>query len=51
MAKNEDAFNFKEYMINLDLNKYVKNGFIRSLKKEPKNLKETEKLLKEDLGE
>lgn len=51
MAKNEDAFNFKEYMINLDLNKYVKNGFIRSLKKEPKNLKETEKLLKEYLGE
>lgn len=51
MAKNEDAFNFKEYMRNLDLNKYVKNGFIRSLKKEPKNLKETEKLLKEYLGE
>ena len=42
---------FKEYITNLDLNKYVKEGFIRSLEKEPKTLKETEKLLKEYLGE
>ena len=50
MAKTE-GFNFKEYMTNLDLTKYVKEGFIRSLEKEPKTLKETEKLLKEYLGE
>ena len=50
MAKKE-AFNFKEYMTNLDLNKYVKEGFIRSLEKEPKTLKETEKLLQKYLGE
>ena len=50
MAKKE-AFNFKEYMTNLYLNKYVKEGFIRSHEKEPKTLKETEKLLKEYLGE
>jgi len=51
MAKKEETFNFKEYMLNLDLNKYVKEGFIRSLEKEPKTLKETEKLLKKYLGE
>lgn len=50
MAKKE-GFQFKEYITNLDLNKYVKEGFIRSLEKEPKTLKETEKLLKEYLGE
>ena len=41
MAKKEE-FQFKEYITNLDLNKYVKEGFIRSLEKEPKTLKETE---------
>ena len=53
MAKKEtkSQFNFKEHMANLDLNKYVKEGFIRSLEKEPKTLKETEKLLNEYLGE
>lgn len=50
MAKTEE-FNFKEYMTNLDLNKYVKEGFIHSLEKEPKTLKETEKLLEKYLGE
>lgn len=50
MAKKEE-FKFKEYITNLDLNKYVKEGFIRSLEKEPKTLKETEKLLNEYLGE
>ena len=50
MAKKE-AFNFKEYMKELDLNKYVKEGFIASLEKEPKTLKETEKLLEKYLGE
>ena len=50
MAKKEE-FQFKEYITNLDLNKYVKEGFIRSLEKEPKTLKETEKLLKKYLGE
>ena len=54
MAKKEKRsakFNFKEYMKDLDLNKYVKEGFIRSLDKEPGTLKETEKLLNEYLGE
>ena len=51
MAKKKEEFQFKEYMTQLDLNKYVKEGFIRSLEKEPKSLKETEKLLKEYLGE
>jgi len=51
MAKKEEAFNFKEYITNLDLNKYVKGGFVRSLEKEPKTLKETEKHLKKYLGE
>ena len=50
MAKKEE-FNFKEYMKDLDLNKYVKGGFVRSLEKEPKTLKETEKLLEKYLGE
>lgn len=50
MAKKEE-FQFKEYITSLDLNKYVKQGFVRSLEKEPKTLKETEKLLKEYLGE
>ena len=50
MAKKE-AFDFKEYITQLDLNKYVKEGFIRSLEKEPKTLKETEKLLEKYLGE
>ena len=51
MAKKEE-FQFKEYILNLDLNKYVKEGFVRSLDgKEPKTLKETEKLLKKYLGE
>ena len=52
MAKKEEKFDFKEYITNLDLNKYVKEGFIRSLEgKEPKTLKETEKQLKKYLGE
>jgi hypothetical protein len=51
MAKKEEAFNFKEYISELDLNKYVKEGFVRGLEKEPKTLKETEKLLKKYLGE
>lgn len=50
MAKTEE-FQFNEYITNLDLNKYVKEGFIRSLEKEPKTIKETEKLLKKYLGE
>lgn len=51
MAKKGEKFDFKEYITNLDLNKYVKEGFIRSLEKEPKTLKEFEKKLKEYLGE
>lgn len=50
MAKKE-GFNFKEYIAQLDLNKYVKEGFVRSLEKEPKTLKEFDKKLKEYLGE
>lgn len=54
MAKKEPKkpkFNFKRHMETLDLNKYVKEGFINSLEAEPKTLKETEKLLQEYLGE
>ena len=54
MAKKEEkqVFNFKEYIKEFDLNKYVKEGFVRSLEgKEPKTLKEFEKQLKKYLGE
>ena len=52
MAKKSEKFDFKEYITNLDLNKYVKAGFIRSLEgKEPKTLKETKELLEKYLGE
>lgn len=51
MAKKTEKFNFKEYITNLDLNKYVKAGFVRSLEKEPKTLKETKELLEKYLGE
>lgn len=52
MAKKEtNKFSFKDYMMELDLNKYVKNGFIRSLDKEPKSQSETDKLLQKYLGE
>ena len=36
MAKKEEKFDFKEHIKEFDLNKYVKEGFIRSLEKEPK---------------
>lgn len=53
MAKKKNDFKFKEYMENLELNKYVKIGFMETLKEGevPKTLKEAEKLLKEYLGE
>ena len=51
MAKKEEKFDFKEHIKEFNLNKYVKEGFIRSLEKEPKTLKEFEKKLKEYLGE
>ena len=53
MAKKEESkrFNFKDYIKEYDLNKYVKEGFINSLENEPKTLKEFEKQLKKYLGE
>ena len=55
MAKKKEekvVFDFQTYITELDLNKYVKEGFIRNLNgKEPKTLKETEKQLKEYLEE
>ena len=52
MAKKREDFNFEEYVENLEMNKYVKIGFLESVKgKEPDTLKETEKLLKKYLGE
>jgi len=44
-------FNFQEYMENLDLNKYLKIGFLASLDDDPKTLEQTEKLLQNYLGE
>lgn len=44
-------FNYEEWLNELDLNKYLKQGFTKSLQKEPKTLAEAEKLLKEYLGE
>ena len=44
-------FNFKEYMETLEINKYLKIGFLASLNEEPKTLSQTEKLLKKYLGE
>ena len=49
--ESKAKFNFQEYMENLDLNKYLKVGFLASLDDDPKNLAEAEKLLKEYLGE
>lgn len=49
--KDDERFNFQEYMETVELNKYLKIGFIKSLKKEPKTLTETRKLLKKYLGE
>ena len=42
----KEKFNFKEYMETLEINKYLKIGFLASLKEEPKTLAQTEKLLK-----
>ena len=50
-TSKKPKFNFQEYMENLDLNKYLKIGFLASLDDNPKNLAEAEKLLKEYLGE
>ena len=50
-TSKKPKFNFQEYMENLDLNKYLKIGFLASLDDDPKNLAEAEKLLKEYLGE
>ncbi|MBO7518654.1 MAG: hypothetical protein J6T31_06040 [Methanobrevibacter sp.] len=49
--KTKEKFNFKEYMETLELNKYLKVGFLASLDEEPKTLDQTEKLLKKYLGE
>ena len=52
VKKENEKFNFKEYIENLELNKYVKIGFLESCKgKKPKTLKEAEKMFKEYLGE
>lgn len=47
----KEKFNFKEYMETLEINKYLKIGFLASLKEEPKTLAQAEKLLKKYLGE
>ena len=49
--ESKAKFNFQEYMENLDLNKYLKIGFLASLDDDPKTLEETEKLLQNYLGE
>jgi hypothetical protein len=50
-TSKKPKFNFQEYMENLDLNKYLKIGFMASLDDDPKTLEETEKLLQNYLGE
>ena len=49
--ESKAKFNFPEYMENLDLNKYLKIGFLASLDDDPKTLEQTEKLLQNYLGE
>lgn len=49
--ESKAKFNFQEYMENLDLNKYLKVGFLASLDEDPKTLEQTEKLLQNYLGE
>jgi hypothetical protein len=49
--ESKAKFNFQEYMENLDLNKYLKVGFLASLDDDPKTLEQTEKLLQNYLGE
>lgn len=50
-TSKKPKFNFHEYIENLDLNKYLKVGFMASLDDEPETLAEAEKLLKKYLGE
>ena len=50
-TSKKPKFNFQEYIENLDLNKYLKIGFLASLDDDPKTLEETEKLLQNYLGE
>jgi len=50
-TSKKPKFNYNEWLNELDLNKYLKQGFTKSLKKEPKTLEETEKLLQNYLGE
>lgn len=47
----KEKFNFQEYIETLDLNKYLKVGFLASLDDDPKTLDQTEKLLQNYLGE
>ena len=49
--ESKEKFNFQEYIETLDLNKYLKVGFLASLSKEPETLEQTEKLLQKYLGE
>lgn len=49
--ESKAKFNFQEYMENLDINKYLKIGFLASLDDDPKTLEQTEKLLQNYLGE
>ena len=50
-TSKKPKFNFQEYMEKLDLNKYLKIGFLASLDDDPKTLEQTEKLLQNYLGE
>lgn len=50
-TSKKPKFNYNEWLNELDLNKYLKQGFTKSLNDEPKTLAEAEKLLKEYLGE
>ena len=50
-TSKKPKFNFQGYMENLDLNKYLKIGFLASLDEDPKTLEQTEKLLQNYLGE
>ena len=50
-VQKKPKFNYTEWVQELELNKYLKIGFTKTLQKEPKTLAEAEKLLKQYLGE
>lgn len=50
-TKKKEDFDFKAWITNQEINKYLKIDFISSIPKEPKSETEAKKYLKQYLGE